>query len=104
MFVVTVVFEVKPDFAEDFRAAVRRQAETSLSREKACCRFDLCRDKSLTTRFFLYEIYADKAAFDLHLASDHFADFDDKVGFWVTGKTVDCWLLDRGTGDMATGT
>ncbi|HIP77370.1 MAG TPA: antibiotic biosynthesis monooxygenase [Kiloniellaceae bacterium] len=104
MFVVTVVFEVKPDFAEDFRAAVLRQAEVSLSREKACYRFDVGRDESIDTRFFLYEIYADKAAFDLHLASDHFADFDDKVGSWVTGKTVDCWLLDRGTGDRATGT
>ena len=96
MFVVTVVFEVKPGCAEDFRAAVLRQAQVSLSHEKACHRFDVCRDEDLATRFFLYEIYEDKAAFELHLASDHFADFDGKVGPWVTGKTVECWLLDRG--------
>ena len=95
MFVVTVVFEVKPDFAEDFRAAVRRQAEASLNRERACHRFDVCRDADDATRFFLYEIYEDKAAFDLHLASEHFADFDRRVAPWVTAKTVECWIVDR---------
>ncbi|WP_420347941.1 putative quinol monooxygenase [Pelagibius sp.] len=94
MFVVTVVFEVKPDFAEDFRAAVRRQAEASLSREQACHRFDVCRDADDAARFFLYEIYEDQAAFDLHLASEHFADFDGLVGPWVIGKTVECWVMD----------
>ncbi|MEM7522936.1 MAG: antibiotic biosynthesis monooxygenase [Pseudomonadota bacterium] len=37
---------------------------------------------------FLYEVYDDAAAFDAHLASDHFKDFDAAVAPMVAAKTV----------------
>ena len=93
MYVVTVVFEVDPQFAADFREAVLRQAANSIELEPGCSRFDVCFDPDRAERVFLYELYDDKAAFDLHLASDHFADFDRRVAPWTVTKTVETWVL-----------
>ena len=91
MFVVTVVFEVGSEFAQEFRQAVLQQAKNSLTLEAGCSCFDVCFDPERPERAFLYEIYDDRAAFDLHLASDHFAAFDRRVAPWVARKTVDTW-------------
>ncbi|WP_422367107.1 putative quinol monooxygenase [Pelagibius sp.] len=93
MYVVTVVFEISAGSEEAFRNAVQRQAENSLALEEACRRFDVCFDPKRPDRVFLYEIYDDRAAFDAHLASDHFAAFDSKVADMVASKTVETWLL-----------
>lgn len=93
MYVVTVVFEISAGSEEAFRSAVQRQAENSLAREEACRRFDVCLDPARPDRVFLYEIYDDRAAFDAHLASDHFAAFDSQVADMVASKTVETWLL-----------
>ena len=93
MYVVTVVFEISAGSEEVFRSAVQRQAENSLAREEACRRFDVCLDPARPDRVFLYEIYDDRAAFDAHLASDHFAAFDSQVAEMVASKTVETWLL-----------
>lgn len=93
MYVVTVVFEISAGSEEAFRNAVQRQAENSLALEEACRRFDVCFDPTRPDRVFLYEIYDDRAAFDAHLASDHFAAFDSKVADMVASKTVETWLL-----------
>ncbi len=93
MYVVTVVFEIAAGSEEAFRSAVQQQAENSLTREAACRRFDVCFDPERKGRVFLYEIYDDRAAFDLHMASDHFADFDGKVADMVESKTVETWRL-----------
>jgi quinol monooxygenase YgiN len=36
----------------------------------------------------LYEVYTDKTAFDAHLASAHFRDFNDAVQEWVGDKQL----------------
>ena len=93
MFAVTVAFEIAADKAEAFRAALLEQAQTSLQREFACRRFDVCVDPDRSERFFLYEIYDDAAAFDAHLASAHFRAFDENVSAWVRKKSVVTWQL-----------
>ena len=93
MYVVTVVFEVEPQFAAAFREAVLKQAANSMNLEPGCSRFDVCFDRARAERFFLYEIYDDRAAFDLHMASDHFADFDRRVAPWTVVKAVETWEL-----------
>ena len=65
MHVVTVTFEVDPGRVEEFRTAMLQQA--------------------------LYEVYDDAAAFELHLASDHFRAFDETVRPWVQRKDVQVW-------------
>ena len=62
MYVVTVAFEIEPGHVDDFRAAVMRQAENSVTNEPDCHRFDVSVDGTDPAKFFLYEIYTDEAA------------------------------------------
>ena len=88
MIAVLVDFKVALDRLDDFLPLMRRQAKTSQALEEGCVQFDVCTDKADPGSVFLYELYTSRAAFDLHLASDHFKDFDSKVAEMVTGKTV----------------
>ncbi|MCG8356009.1 MAG: antibiotic biosynthesis monooxygenase [Kiloniellales bacterium] len=93
MFVVTVDFRVKEGHVEAFREAMMRQAHNSVTREANCTQFDVCHDAAQPERFFLYEVYADRAAFQAHMETTHFLDFDAKVKDWVAAKDVETWDL-----------
>ena len=88
MFVVTVTFAIDPSRLADFRTAMVDQASDTLSREPSCAQFDVAYDPSDETVCFLYELYADRAAFEAHLISPHFKAFEAKVATWVVSKTV----------------
>lgn len=92
MLLVAVTFEIAPDRAEAFRDRVGQQAADSLT-EPGCRRFDVWCDTGDCTRVFLFEIYDDRAAFDAHLASDHFKAFDAEVSPWVREKHIETWTL-----------
>ena len=92
MLLVAVTFQIVADRAEAFRDRVRRQATDSLA-EPGCRRFDVWCDTGDCTRVFLFEIYDDRAAFDAHLASEHFKAFDAEVGPWVRDRKVELWTL-----------
>jgi len=91
MFVVTVTFEIKSENVDEFMAAMILQAQNSLTREKDCLQFDVCRDRENRERVFLYEIYSDRAAFDAHLQTPHFLDFDKTVAPWTESKVAEQW-------------
>lgn len=94
MYVVSVLFEIKPDNYADFSKAVIRQADNSLDREPDCQRFDVCESPNDNpNQIYLYEIYTDEAAFQAHLKSDHFLEFDAMVMPWLESKTVSTWNL-----------
>ena len=88
MFVITVDFEIKSEYINEFRSRVLQQAKDSLNNEEKCLIFDVCYDEKNTNKVFLYEIYKDKEAFDYHLKSDHYLSFDKDVENWVTKKIV----------------
>ena len=88
MFVITVDFEIKSEFVNEFRNRVLQQAKDSLNNEEKCLIFDVCFDEKNTNKVFLYEIYQDKNAFDYHLKSDHYLSFDKDVENWVNEKIV----------------
>jgi len=88
MFVVTVVFTINPDHLDPFRKAMITQAKVSLEQESECHQFDVAYDPTSPQTCFLYELYTDKAAFDLHLESAHFDEFNETVADWVDGKSV----------------
>ena len=87
MYVVTVTFEIESDHIPQFLPLVRSRAQTSLNQEPGCRRFDVCvaDDESSV---FLYEVYADQAAFETHLESSHFRAFDAAVAPLIAGKLV----------------
>ena len=92
MLLVAVTFRIAPDRAEAFRDRVRRQAEDSLT-EGGCRRFDVWCDTGDCTRVFLFEIYDDRAAFDAHLDTRHYREFDAEVTSWVEDKAVELYTL-----------
>ena len=88
MFVITVDFEIKSEFVNEFRNRVLQQAKDSLNNEEKCFTFDVCFDEKNTNKVFLYEIYKDKNAFDEHLNSSHYLSFNEEVAPWVKEKII----------------
>lgn len=86
-FVVTVVFRAKPEFRAQFREAMLENAATSRASEPGCRRFDVC-ESADGAEIFLYEIYDSEAAFQAHLASDHYKRFNATTPPWVAEKNV----------------
>ncbi|WP_193369108.1 putative quinol monooxygenase [Pelagibius marinus] len=97
MLAVTVVFNIKPEAVTEFRRVVLQQAKNSLEKEESCRRFDVCFDDARPAMAFLYELYDDRAAFDLHLASDHFKNFDAESGPLVESRVIETWQLQPAT-------
>ncbi len=62
----------------------------SVEREPGCLRFDVLTptEDGGAPQVFLYEIYRDRAAFDLHLESEHYKAFDASTRGLVSRKTV----------------
>ena len=88
-FAVVVEFSVKPENHETFRHLILANAAASLDREPGCQQFDvLVPEGEATGHFVLYEIYTDTAAFQDHLKSDHYREFDKAVTPIVTDKKV----------------
>ncbi len=86
MHVVTVLFTIHAVHYADFLRAMLQNAATSLADEPGCSRFEVCEGANHT--IFLYEIYDSAAAFDVHLASPHFAAFNQITAPWVADKQV----------------
>jgi (4S)-4-hydroxy-5-phosphonooxypentane-2,3-dione isomerase len=76
MYVVAVEFELHEKRNSEFITLVRENAETSRRAELGCRKFDVCIDPTNPAYVFLYELYDDRAAFEDHLATDHFRSFD----------------------------
>jgi quinol monooxygenase YgiN len=70
---------------------VLENARRSLEEEHGCRQFDVCTEPQRPGIYFLYELYDDRAAFDVHLASEHFRVFDAATKDMLAGKTVNTW-------------
>ena len=88
MYVVIVKFVTHPEYRDAFRTRVKQQAEDSLRLEPDCHVFDVCTDPEQADFVLLYEVYSDRQAFDTHLESAHFADFNNEVQSWIRDKQV----------------
>ena len=88
MFVVVVEFTVRAEYIEPFLTRVMQQAQDSLKLEVDCKVFDVCVCSKKESRILLYEVYTNKAAFDVHLTSAHFLDFSQAVQEWVNDKQL----------------
>lgn len=91
MFAVCVTFQLKPDCADAFLPLIQNNARISLKNEPGCLQFDVLTDANKSDKVFLYELYANKAAFDTHLASGHFQTFDAAVTAMIADKDVQTW-------------
>jgi (4S)-4-hydroxy-5-phosphonooxypentane-2,3-dione isomerase len=89
-YAITVEFDLADGAFDAFDALIHENARLSLAEEPDCLRFDILTPLGATVprTVMLYEIYTDRAAFDLHLASRHFKEFDAATRAMVTGKRV----------------
>ena len=91
MFAVCVTFKLNPGCADAFLPLMQNNARISLKNEPGCHQFDVLTDANKPDKVFLYELYANKAAFDAHLASQHFQTFDAAVTAMIADKDVQTW-------------
>ena len=89
LYAITVDCELRAGARESFLALVRENATASLREERACLRFDVLvpigdDPKSVV----LYEIYRDRAAFEHHLITKHFLEFDEATRPMIMKKVV----------------
>lgn len=87
-YAVCVTFELRRDEHRQFLPLMVEQADTSLRDEPGCRQFDVWSDQDRPDQIFLYEIYEDREAFEAHLASDHYKNFDRSVAPLVSSKRV----------------
>ena len=87
-YTITVDFRLKAGAHEAFRRAIDANARASFRDEPGCRRFDVLEPKGDSERILLYEIYDDRAAFDAHVRSAHFAAFQAEVADLVSEKSV----------------
>jgi (4S)-4-hydroxy-5-phosphonooxypentane-2,3-dione isomerase len=87
-FIILVDFKIKPGQMAAFRRLIDDNARASVKDEPGCRRFDVAAHRKDADRILLYEIYDDRAAFDAHLKTPHFAQFNSASADLVADKTV----------------
>ena len=73
---------VQEDKVDDFIAAVTLDGIGSTSEEPGCLRFDVYQNINDPTELYLYEVYANKPAFDYHVGTPHIKKWRDTVADW----------------------
>ena len=87
-FVIIVDFRLKPGAKAAFRRLIDDNARASCREEPGCRRFDVLETAGDGDRIVLYEIYDDRAAFDAHIKTRHFARFNEESAALVADKKV----------------
>jgi quinol monooxygenase YgiN len=87
-FVIIVDFLLKPGARDAFRRLIDENATASARSEPGCQRFDVLEPIGETDRVVLYEIYDDRAAFNVHCKTAHFDMFNTASAPYVREKKV----------------
>jgi autoinducer 2-degrading protein len=97
-YVILVDFRIRPGTRDAFRRLIDANATDSCRHEAGCRRFDVLELPNEADRILLYEIYDDRAAFEAHVKSPHFAIFDKQSAPLVSNKHVTvCELVCEGS-------
>jgi len=86
MFSIFVTINIKPGMVEKFTKASLADANGSVQNESGCFRFDIHKDSKNPNRFYLYEVYRDAKAFEIHLQSPHFKKWFSVVEEMLDGE------------------
>jgi (4S)-4-hydroxy-5-phosphonooxypentane-2,3-dione isomerase len=87
-YVILVEFAVHAGQEQAFEKLILDNARLSLRDEPGCRVFDVLTRKGSDFTVVLYEIYADRAAFEAHLQAPHFHAFDEASRPMVLAKRV----------------
>jgi len=86
LFVLIAELQVTPDSVEQFIPLILANAQASVQNEPGCYQFDVTQQTDDPTKFALYEIYADAAAFEAHGKQPHTAAFFEKAKDMIVGR------------------
>ncbi|BAT60678.1 autoinducer 2-degrading protein LsrG [Variibacter gotjawalensis] len=93
-YVVWVEFDIDPEKFAAFMPLMETNAKASFNDEVGCQQFDLLRPADKPNAVALYEIYDDKAAFDVHLKSPHFLKFAEATKDMIVARRISTFHLD----------
>jgi (4S)-4-hydroxy-5-phosphonooxypentane-2,3-dione isomerase len=88
MHILVVTIDIKPQFREQFLAAMLDDARGSVADEPGCVRFDVIQDEKDANRIYLYEVYQDRTAFEYHMTTPHFLKWRDATKDWFVSPPV----------------
>ena len=88
MIIVWVGFEIDLASLDVFLPIMQKNASESVANEVGCHQFDILQDPQNPTKIFLYEIYDDAAAFELHKQTSHYLEFNQASSEMITSKSV----------------
>lgn len=101
-FVVIVEFSPKDEVSrDDCLRLLADNARKSREIEQGCLRFDVVETRDPGAPIFLYELYQDEAAFEFHLKTSHYREFDAAASALFDGKKVHVGTLISTKGDEA---
>jgi autoinducer 2-degrading protein len=88
VFVNIAIYRIHPQHVEAFRARMLLHAETCMSKEENCLRFDVNQSRDDPSEFVMYEVFRRPEDFQAHIDAPHTKDF---------AKTRDDngWLAER---------
>jgi autoinducer 2-degrading protein len=97
-YVIVVDFRINDGAKSEFRRLMDANAKDSCRHEAGCRRFDVLEFPEQDDRILLYEIYDDRAAFDVHVKSPHYLSFNKASAPLVREKKVlACELVCEGS-------
>ena len=67
--------EIDPAQLEDYKAAVRKQIDTAIRVEPGVLMLYAVSEKNNPTHITVFEVYANMAAYQMHLESPHFKEY-----------------------------
>lgn len=88
MYCIIVRNKVKPGSEERYKSVMTENAKASVTNEPECYRFDVIQDKEAPQDFYLYEIYQDQHALQLHKQTSHYVDSRKLLADLVLDTTV----------------
>ena len=88
MLAICVDFEIDLSSLDAFLTIMKKNASDSLANEIGCHQFDIAQDQQNPTKIFLYELYDDAVAFELHKKASHYLEFNDAISGMVNKKSI----------------
>ncbi len=82
MYIIVEPIQIKEGFKEQFTKGMTENARSAVNDEQGCLRFDVVQDANDDHRIWIYEVYEDEAAFQVHTQSPHFIKFRDASEDW----------------------
>ena len=80
-----VTIRIKAGYRDAFIEAMLSDARGSVHDELGCLRFDVLQDVQDPNTIYLYEVYRDEVAIEVHRQAPHFVKWRETVKDWFDG-------------------